>query len=201
MKAVFLMPAACAFAFVLTSCPDTRSIPQGSTGPFDSHGNYVEALADDPSKWRKPGSSPDEPKPDAVPPTVASRDQPPQNSNPLPPAKPDKPAPVIAKTEVTKKPKHTEEKPEPTVVKTKHHTEKTEPVLVKPKHPVEKSGPEPVKANSKPKPKSSRYVVKSGDSLSSIASHNGTSVSALQRANGISGTLIRDGQTLTIPKK
>lgn len=199
MKAVFWMPAASAIVFVLTCCGGGGggNVPQGSTGPFDSHGNYVEALADDPSKWRKPGSSPDEPKPDAVP-VVASNDQPPQNSNPLPPAKT---APVIAQTEVTQKPKHTEKKTAPAVVKSKHPAEKTEPILVKPKHPVEKSKPELVKAKSKPKPKSSSYVVKSGDSLSAIANSTGSSVSAIQSANGISGNLIRPGQTLKIPKK
>lgn len=46
----------------------------------------------------------------------------------------------------------------------------------------------------------SRYVVKKGDSLSLIASRNKTSVSALQRANGISGTLIQPGKSLVIPR-
>ncbi|MGC4014217.1 MAG: LysM peptidoglycan-binding domain-containing protein [Luteolibacter sp.] len=53
---------------------------------------------------------------------------------------------------------------------------------------------------SKPKTTSSRYTVKKGDSLSSIASRNKTSVSALQRANGIKGTTIQPGKTLVIPK-
>jgi LysM repeat protein len=65
---------------------------------------------------------------------------------------------------------------------------------------------------SKPKPKvvakatkpksssSSRCVVKQGDSLSLIAARNKTTVSALQRANGISGTLIHPGKTLIIPR-
>ncbi len=43
------------------------------------------------------------------------------------------------------------------------------------------------------------YKVQSGDSLSRIASKNGTTVAALQAANNISGTSIRIGQNLQIP--
>jgi LysM repeat protein len=43
--------------------------------------------------------------------------------------------------------------------------------------------------------------VKKGDTLSGIASRHGTSVSAIKSANRISGTLIRDGQKLVIPKR
>ena len=43
------------------------------------------------------------------------------------------------------------------------------------------------------------YKVQSGDSLSRIASRNGTTVTALQTANNISGANIRVGQTLKIP--
>ncbi|MEY4243357.1 MAG: hypothetical protein RLZZ245_942, partial [Verrucomicrobiota bacterium] len=57
--------------------------------------------------------------------------------------------------------------------------------------------PAPVKA----KPSSTRYVIKKGDSLSSIASRNGSSVSAIQRANGIKGTLIHPGKVLSIPRR
>lgn len=102
------------------------------------------------------------------------------DSNPLPPGNTSKPAPVISKTEVT--------------TPTKKPVKKSETVVAKPKP---KPKPVPVKV----KPKSTRYVVKAGDSLSAIASRTGSSVSAIQRANGISGTLIRPGQSLTIPKK
>ena len=43
------------------------------------------------------------------------------------------------------------------------------------------------------------YVVKPGDSLWSIANRNGTSVSALQSANNLSGNSIRSGQRLALP--
>ena len=45
------------------------------------------------------------------------------------------------------------------------------------------------------------YTVKSGDSLSKIASLNGVTVAALQQANGLSGANIRIGQSLNIPGK
>ena len=54
--------------------------------------------------------------------------------------------------------------------------------------------------SSKPKSKSGSYTVKSGDSLERIAKHSGTSVSAIKKANGMSGELIHPGQTLVVPK-
>jgi LysM repeat protein len=49
-----------------------------------------------------------------------------------------------------------------------------------------------------PKP-STYYVVKSGDTLSAIASRNHTTVAALKRANSLSSDTIRVGQRLKIP--
>ncbi len=43
------------------------------------------------------------------------------------------------------------------------------------------------------------YTVQSGDTLSKIARNNGTTVAALQEANGITGSNIRLGQTLRVP--
>jgi LysM repeat protein len=57
-----------------------------------------------------------------------------------------------------------------------------------------------VKPKPKPKPKVVKYTVRKGDNLTKIARKYGTSVSALRRANGISGDLIRIGQVLTIPR-
>ncbi len=214
MKPVLWISAGCALALTFSSCGNSGtgggSGPQAVTGPFDSAGRYHEEWADDPSKWRKSGgtSSPHDTKSDHLP-EIAANDQPPQNSNPLPPANVSRPPPVISHTEVISKPKHPVEKPEPVVVKSKHPVEKSEPVVVKSKRHVEKTEPEPavksksksVASKEKTKPKSSHYVVKAGDSLSAIASRTGSSVSAIQRENGISGTLIRPGQSLTIPKK
>ncbi len=61
--------------------------------------------------------------------------------------------------------------------------------------PAPKPAPKP-----KPKPAPSRtHSVKSGDTLYSLSIKYGTSVSKIQSANGLSGTLIRVGQKLKIP--
>jgi LysM repeat protein len=189
MKPVLWIPAFSAFVLALSSCGNSGSsgTQQSGTGPFDRNGRYIEEWADNPSKWRKAGKapSPHELKSDEVP-EIAQNEQPPQNANPLAPTAQSKPAPVISQTQVTTKPKTSA---------TATTTAKPKPVAVS-----SKPKPKPV-VKAKPKPKSIRYVVKSGDSLSAIASRTGSSVSAIKSANGISGTLIRPGQSLTIPKK
>ena len=70
----------------------------------------------------------------------------------------------------------------------------------KPKPTVAKVTPKP-KPKPKPKPQPTRYVVKKGDTLSAIAKRYGSSVATIQRANGISGSLIRPGQKLLVPKR
>ena len=146
----WLIPASAA-VMMLGSCTNQNGFasndPYG-TGPFDADGNYREDWADDPTKWRRPGSRQ---KPQQEP-LFAANDQPPANATPLPPSRP------------------------------------TPTVTPKPK-------PKP-----KPKPQPVRYTVKKGDSLYVIARRNGTTVGALQRANGISGSLIHPGQRLVIPK-
>jgi membrane-bound lytic murein transglycosylase D len=44
------------------------------------------------------------------------------------------------------------------------------------------------------------HTVRSGDSLSSIAHRYGSNVSAIRQANGLSGSLIRPGQDLIVPR-
>lgn len=182
MKSVIWLPSFSALALLLSSCASNKAPDPHDPGygPFDSAGNYREDWADDPSKWRRPGSRQTNPANDDVP-VIAKNEQPPANANPLAPAAPSATKPSssvqtkpretsrpVTTTKVTSKPKP---KPKPTVVKTK------------------------------PKPKATRYVVKKGDTLSGIASRYGSSVSAIQRANGISGTLIRPGQSLVVPKR
>lgn len=48
-------------------------------------------------------------------------------------------------------------------------------------------------------PSGPSYTVRSGDTLSTIARRNGTSVAALRSANGISGDIVRVGQVLLLP--
>ncbi len=185
MKTVLWISASCAFVLAFSSCANSGRGSGGTqlagTGPFDKNGRYVEEWADNPSKWRKPGSapSPHESQSDNLP-QIAQNEQPPQNSIPLPSAGTSKPAPVISQTQVASKSKSTASKSEPVGIKSK-------PVVVKTK--------------AKQKPQSTRYVVKNGDSLSAIASRTGSSISAIKSANRISGTLIHPGQSLTIPRK
>ena len=64
--------------------------------------------------------------------------------------------------------------------------------------PVAKPKPRP--KTVKVKPKTIRHVVKRGDTLYGLARKYRSSVSRIQRANGIKGTNIRDGSTLVIPR-
>jgi LysM repeat protein len=195
MKAVLWIFTSCVFTLLFSSCGNSGRGNAGNqlagTGPFDKNGRYVEEWADTPSKWRKPGSapSPHEMKSDELP-QIAQNEQPPQNAIPLAPASVTKRIPVISQTAVTTKSKSTATKSQPVTIA------KSGPTKIKSKAVVVKT-----KAKTKPKPKSTRYVVKSGDSLSAIASRTGASVSAIKSANSISGTVIRPGQSLTIPKK
>lgn len=53
---------------------------------------------------------------------------------------------------------------------------------------------------SAPKRKSTTYIVKKGDTLGAIARRNGTSVSAIKKANGLKSDLIGIKQKLVIPR-
>lgn len=57
------------------------------------------------------------------------------------------------------------------------------------------------KPKPKPLPKVTRHTVKRGDTLSAIAKRYGSSVTAIRRANNISGHLIYPGQRLVVPKR
>jgi len=67
--------------------------------------------------------------------------------------------------------------------------------LVKPK-PNPKPKPKPVMV----KPKIIHHVVKKGDTLYGLAKKYGTTVSSIQRANGLRGTTIQTGKSYIIPK-
>ena len=178
----FSLPVA-ALSAALAACSNsgfTASNPSG-TGPFDSRGNYVEAWADNPSKWKEGSRQLAEAEPDRP----AATDIP-----VLPPpviAANTSPKPVSSTTTVVyKKP------PASSSSSTSSTKPKPKAVVVKPK-----TRP---KAVAKAKPKATRHTVRSGDSLYAIAKRYGTTVGAVQRANGIKGTMIRPGQSLTIPK-
>jgi len=201
----FYLPAAAllvAFPACTNTGGTTASNP-GGTGPFDSRGNYVEAWADSPSKW-KAGS---QQIADAEPEQPAATDIP-----VLPPAilaANETPKPVSTTTTVVYKKTPTRTSAgstsssstasNSTKPKAKTSSSSSKPVVVKPK-----TTPKPkVVAKTKPKPKakgSTRHTVRAGDNLYSIAKRYGTSVGALQKANGVKGAMIKPGQTLAIPK-
>jgi len=204
----FYLPAAL-LSVILCSCKSTSGDGGGGTGavtgPFDSRGNYVEAWADSPSKWRKGGASNE--IADAQPDREAANV--PVVPEPVPPptlAANERPKPVSTKTTRVYK------KPDGSTVPAKSKSgstasnsskSKSKPVVVKPKTTPKK---EVASSKSKTKPKakssSSSYTVKSGDNLNSIAKRYGTTAGAVQKANGLKSTnsIIRPGQKLTIPK-
>jgi LysM repeat protein len=172
-------------ALFVTACSNMGDVassdhPTG-TGPFDANGNYREEWADDPSKWRRPGRPASSSSDDL--PVISKTEQPPAESTPL-----------ASGSSARQKP---ETKTVKVAVSKSQETEQTK------KSSATTSKPKPSVAKAKPKPKatSSRYTVKKGDTLSTIASRNGTTVSAIKSANRISGTMIRDGQKLIIPKR
>ncbi len=102
------------------------------------------------------------------------------------------PAPGSDSTASTAVVSNTIPEPQPPVI------DSTPPPVVKSTQPTVTNKPKP-----KPTPKAPtvvRHTVKRGDTLSSIARRYGSTVSKIQRANGISGSMIRVGQTLKIPK-
>lgn len=194
MKTFLWLPFSCALLLVISSCSNqnTSTDPLG-TGPYDAQGNYHEEWADDPSKWRKPSSRVTTPIEE--PPVIAKNDQPPLNANPL--GNSSTPKPSI--TQVNSTPRETTQ-PIEVASRSKPAVKSTKST---PTAKSTKSTPKRTVAKTKPKPKAkpARYIVKKGDSLSTIANRNGTSVSAIQKANGISGSVIRPGQSLVVPKR
>lgn len=67
---------------------------------------------------------------------------------------------------------------------------------------IVKTSPTTIKPKPKPKPQPSfvRHTVKRGDTLSGLARRYKTTISKIQAANGIRGSVIRLGQTLKIPR-
>ncbi len=209
--------ASCVFALMLSSCGSSSKSgspsPQAVTGPFDRNGNYVEEWADNPSKWRRGGGGSTRTSQPKRLPEIASYDEPPANAVPLQTVS-QKPVETIAQTQVVPKPivreSRAEEKPTRTIAKApvkKKATEVTKTKVTPKKKVVVKTKPKVApkkkviaKAKTKAKPTPKRYTVRRGDSLTAVANRTGSSVSAIKKANGISGSVIRPGQSLKIPK-
>lgn len=190
MRLAFQVSAAGLAAMLLTSCGSTGGSTAGNhpsgTGPFDSRGNYIEDWADNPSKWKRGGGSvPSKPGESLV-----INDEPPADSVPIPTAANTPQPPEITSRTVVSRPTPTNSVSKPAASKPKP----TVAATPKPK-------PKPVTVKPKPKkPVTVRYTIKKGDTLSGIAARNRTTVAALQRANGIKGSLIQPGRTLVIPR-
>lgn len=187
MKTSIWLPASSALVLILSGCTNQNdpNDPLG-TGPYDAQGNYHEEWADDPSKWRKPGKRPATSGDDL--PMIAQNEQPPLNANPL--ATPSqKLPPADGEVEIASRSRTTSSAPKSKSRQTASSSE--------PKRSTKSSS----SSRTKSKSKTTRHTVKKGDSLSSIAKKYGSSVSAIQKANGIKGTLIRDGRSLVVPKR
>lgn len=83
-------------------------------------------------------------------------------------------------------------------------------IAFKPAPPLVASTPKPTykpkpapkpKPKPKPKPRYKIHKVVKGDTLYGLGRKYGVSVSSIQKANGISGSIIRIGQSLKIPVK
>jgi LysM repeat protein len=233
MRPILWLPFSSALALILSGCAsnDGSSANNGvGTGPFDSRGNYREDWANDPSKWRKPGSPLPTSGDDL--PVIAKNEQPPPNANPLAPSESFHPKTQIAPvkpipSEIASQTRHSDPSSShssPKVVKVRpessqnlastHSKSSPRVVKVRPEpspdlastHPKSSTGEASThrpssSGHSKTKTKSGRYLVKKGDSLSTIARRNHSSVSAIQKANGIDGTLIHPGDALIVPKR
>ncbi|MEN9974693.1 MAG: hypothetical protein RLZZ282_699 [Verrucomicrobiota bacterium] len=205
MQKFFWLPFSAAVVLFLTGCANNGGLsgndPVG-TGPFDSAGNYREEWANDPSKWRKPGTRSQAAVSTDDVAVIAKNDQPPPNANPL-----DASSAATQKMPVAKSASQPREVARRTGKSKSDDTRTTahESPRASDRKPSTKSGKsgksKEVKQVAKAKSKSGRYVVKQGDNLSGIASRNRSSVAAIQKANGMSGTFLRAGQTLTIPKR
>jgi len=85
------------------------------------------------------------------------------------------------------------------IAKREQKQQAPEIALVEPR-PVQVVVKPTAKPIPKPKPKFVFHKVSRGDTLSGLSRRYGTSISRIKSANGISGTIIRLGQTLKIPK-
>jgi LysM repeat protein len=205
-----LLPAASLFLF-LNSCANKgggfagTSNPSG-TGPFDSRGNYVEAWADNPSAWRKGNNTqvaeatPDRAAATDIPvsPEFVKVEEVPYQQNTVPYQQGS-----TTTTVVYKKPTPTpvaKVSPKPTTVAKTTTKSKPSSTVAKSTPKAKTTTKSTPKATAKAKPKSSSHTVKSGDNLYNIAKRYGTSVAAIQKANGTKGAMIKPGQSLVIPR-
>ena len=179
--------------------------------PFDANGNYVTAWAAQGSSSASSSSSghaeemPPEPvKESQRPRGLKSKVEvvPPKRSAPEEPAPKKGGAPRSQATKsksedapAKKKPVADEDKP-----KTKHKSSDDDKPKAKKKSDDDDKPKPKKKSSSSGGGGSSKYVVKSTDTLEGIARKFGTTEAKLKAANGLKSDVIRDGRALTIPK-
>jgi LysM repeat protein len=177
---------------LIVSCSSggDSSLAGSGHGPFDSRGNYVEAWADSPDKWkgRSISTPPSVVEPEPI--MLAANDTPPPSMTPIAtvPSRPVQVAslkPSASSTSI--KPRTTT-----TSVSTKPKTATVAKTTAKPK---------PKTVAAKPRTSSTaRVVVKKGDTLYGLALRHKSSVSAIQKANGLRDTRLSIGRSLVIPR-
>lgn len=165
-------------------------------GPFDKNGNYVEAWADKPAKkhWWARSGTPKPAKPAAKPASTPKPTAIASNTSSSRP--PGSVATTSRRSSAYNGSSSTRvvSNPPPRSAYTPKPTPKPKPAYTPPKP---KPKPKPVKPK---KPAPIRHLVKTGDTLYGLGRKYGTSVSAIQRANGMSGTTIVTGKTILIPR-
>jgi LysM repeat protein len=179
-----------------SSCVENGPTAAYDHGPFDKNGNYIEEWADNSSYSKSRNNPPVLSDLDTG--MVAAHETPLPNATTAQPAvtsTPSSTSRITSKPKVSTTVKTTTSKPKATTAKTTTST--------KPKATAARTTTKPKVAIAKPKPKSkptSRVVIKKGDTLYELALRHKTSVSAIQKANGIRGTVLQIGKSLVIPK-
>ena len=179
----------------LTSCSSSGGgVADTGYGPFDSRGNYVEAWADNPTKWNRRSSAPTPIEMEPEPTLLAANDAPPSNMTPISTSAPSTSKPVQVAT--LKSTSSTSSiKPRTTTTNTSSKPKSTVSVA----KTTSKAKPKTVASKSRSS-STARVVVKKGDTLSGLASRHKTSVSAIQKANGMRDTRLAIGRSLVIPR-
>lgn len=177
MKSLF--PLGCCLSLVLIGCSGSGGSSKSGLynpgmGPFDENGDYVEALADAPV--RKNNFS--------------------RNSSKT------KPVPKVAQAKAV--PKKPQPQPQPRIVaqakpRASSPPSPTSPVQSRSTPVARPAPPQPVLMKPA-KPAPLKHRVTSSDTLYGLGRKYGVTVSAIQRANGLSGTTIATGRTLLIPR-
>ncbi|MFM2170702.1 MAG: hypothetical protein RI957_931 [Verrucomicrobiota bacterium] len=178
--------------FLISSCARVGGgLADTGYGPFDSRGNYVEAWADNPSKWTRRSFSNDS-SPEADDATLlAANDNPPANMTPITSSTSTSSGKVSRVNPTTAISAHT--------IKSGNAT-KVSSSGTKPKSSATLATQSTKSKTVASKPRSTRVLVKKGDTLSALAMRHGSSVSAIQRANGMRDTKLAIGRSLVVPR-